>query len=291
MFDHEKILLIETMPACDTILVIWFKLLALAGKQNNNGEFMLTERVPYDAEMLAGIVKRELNTVKLALQTFEHFGMIEVVDDVISIANWAKYQNVERLEELKGITEAEDSEERKREQNRIRQQRYRKNKRDRILAEIPEHRVCAYCGKAEAQTLDHIIPQSKGGTDDPQNLVACCIPCNSSKQDRDLVDFLNNSLYLHSAGLDIQSILNNPKLNKYVIHDGEKFIPLRKQDVTQNVTRVTQDSVTCNAKSNAFAEKEKRSKKEKDSELETDSQNNTNTSLVTTFPAASNLSL
>jgi hypothetical protein len=116
--------------------------------------------------------------------------MIEVVDDVISIANWAKYQNVERLEELKGITEAEDPEERKREQNRVRQQRYKERKKQK----------------------------------------------------------------------NVEVTQGNAK-------------------VTLGNALVTQNSVTGNAKSNAFAEKEKRSKKEKDSELETDSQNNTNTSL------------
>ena len=35
IFDDEKILLIETLPDADAIIVIWFKLLCLAGKQNN----------------------------------------------------------------------------------------------------------------------------------------------------------------------------------------------------------------------------------------------------------------
>lgn len=34
MFDDEKIKLIETMPEADTIIVIWVKLLALAGRSN-----------------------------------------------------------------------------------------------------------------------------------------------------------------------------------------------------------------------------------------------------------------
>ena len=37
IFDDEKILLIEGLPSSDEIIVIWFKLLILAGKQNNNG--------------------------------------------------------------------------------------------------------------------------------------------------------------------------------------------------------------------------------------------------------------
>lgn len=45
--------------------------------------------------------------------------------------------------------------------------------------------VCSYCGVTEAQwCVDHIIPLSRGGTNDPDNLVACCFPCNSSKSDK-----------------------------------------------------------------------------------------------------------
>jgi hypothetical protein len=41
---------------------------------------------------------------------------------------------------------------------------------------------CAYCGKSGIQlTKDHVIPISKGGTDDIENIVPCCRQCNSSK--------------------------------------------------------------------------------------------------------------
>ena len=32
MFEHDKIKLIEALPDCDTILIIWVKLLTAAGK-------------------------------------------------------------------------------------------------------------------------------------------------------------------------------------------------------------------------------------------------------------------
>ena len=62
IFDDEKILMIETLPECDTIIVIWFKLLCLAGKQNNSGVFQMG-RIPYTDEMFATIFRRPLNTV------------------------------------------------------------------------------------------------------------------------------------------------------------------------------------------------------------------------------------
>jgi hypothetical protein len=40
---------------------------------------------------------------------------------------------------------------------------------------------CAYCQSEENITLDHIIPQCKGGLDIKTNVVACCHSCNQSK--------------------------------------------------------------------------------------------------------------
>lgn len=101
IFDDEKILLIESLPSADSIIVIWFKLLCLAGKNNNSGVFMLNERIAYTDEMLATIFRRDVNTVRLALKTFETYGMIEVINDVITIPNWSKHQTLDQLEERK----------------------------------------------------------------------------------------------------------------------------------------------------------------------------------------------
>ena len=37
IFDDEKVLLIESLPDAYAIITVWFKLLCLAGKQNNKG--------------------------------------------------------------------------------------------------------------------------------------------------------------------------------------------------------------------------------------------------------------
>ena len=49
-------------------------------------------------------------------------------------------------------------------------------KRRAIILKMHDY-CCAYCGD-EANTVDHVIPMSKGGTDDPNNLVAACSNCN-----------------------------------------------------------------------------------------------------------------
>lgn len=99
IFDDEKILLIETLPEADSIIVIWFKLLCLAGKQNNSGVFILNDKIPYTDKMLATIFRRKETIVALALQTFEKFGMIELINGVITIPKWSKHQTLDQIEE------------------------------------------------------------------------------------------------------------------------------------------------------------------------------------------------
>ena len=101
IFDDEKILLIEHMPSADSMIVIWFKLLCFAGKQNNSGVIMLNDRIAYTDEMLATIFRRDVNTVRMALKVFEQFDMIRIVDGVITIPNWGKHQNLDQLENKK----------------------------------------------------------------------------------------------------------------------------------------------------------------------------------------------
>ena len=48
---------------------------------------------------------------------------------------------------------------------------------------------CFWCG-LEADTVDHVVPVAKHGTDHDDNLVACCRRCNYSKKDSMPVDFL-----------------------------------------------------------------------------------------------------
>lgn len=42
---------------------------------------------------------------------------------------------------------------------------------------------CGYCG-GTANTIDHVLPRSRGGEDSWENLVACCLRCNNAKGDR-----------------------------------------------------------------------------------------------------------
>ena len=47
-----------------------------------------------------------------------------------------------------------------------------------------DHHTCAYCKAKENLTLDHILPQSRGGHDEWSNLITACLRCNLKKGNR-----------------------------------------------------------------------------------------------------------
>lgn len=104
LFDNRKIRQIEMLPEGDSIIVIWVKLMCLAGVVNDGGLVYFTRDIPYTDEMLATEFGRPLNIVRLALTTFQQFGMIDIVDNIIHLSSWEKYQNVEGMDRVREQT-------------------------------------------------------------------------------------------------------------------------------------------------------------------------------------------
>jgi 5-methylcytosine-specific restriction endonuclease McrA len=47
--------------------------------------------------------------------------------------------------------------------------------------------TCQFCGElgqTEDLTFDHVVPRSRGGKTTWENIVTCCVPCNSAKANR-----------------------------------------------------------------------------------------------------------
>lgn len=116
LFDNRKIRQIESLPDGDTLIVIWLKLLTLAGQTNDGGCVYFTPDIPYTDQLLATQFNRPLPTIQLALRTFEQFHMITIIDDLIKVTNWERYQSVDKMTEI-------------REYNRLAQQRSREKRR------------------------------------------------------------------------------------------------------------------------------------------------------------------
>ena len=126
--DSRKIKQIRKLPGGDSIALFWVFLMCLAGQTNDDGFIYFTPEVPFTEEMLADQFDMELNIVKMALATFQRFGMIEIINDVMCISNWERYQNVDGMDKI-------------REQNKERQQRFRnKKKQERLTSGDEEER-------------------------------------------------------------------------------------------------------------------------------------------------------
>ena len=106
MFDNRKIKQIGSIPEGDSLLLMWVQLLCLAGNVNDGGFIYLTKEIPYTDEMLATQFNKPISTVRLALKTFEQFGMIEIINNMIFLSSWEKYQSIDRLTEIREQTRA-----------------------------------------------------------------------------------------------------------------------------------------------------------------------------------------
>ena len=144
IFDNRKIKQIECLPDGDGVIVIWFKLLCLAGNINDNGLVYFTQDIPYTDQMLAAQFNRPINLIRFALETFMKFGMVEIVDDILHVSNWEKYQNVDRLNEL-------------REYNRIAKQKSRAKQK--LLQSVNDSQLT--CQSSQDTDIDKDIDKDK----------------------------------------------------------------------------------------------------------------------------------
>lgn len=87
------------------------------------------------------------------------------------------------------------------------------------------HQICACCGKkltTKTMTIDHIIPISRGGTNEMENLVALCETCNTEK---------GNIIYMPCGYYT--AIYNNSEILKMQGHVQQWFYQIKdKFDIT-----------------------------------------------------------
>ena len=87
---------------------------------------------------------------------------------------------------------------------------------------IRDNYICQYCS-SNAESIDHIVPKSRGGLHEWNNIVACCKMCNLKKADK-LLHETHLSLLkiprLPSENFWIKAILNSspdPAWKKYLM--------------------------------------------------------------------------
>lgn len=95
MYEDTKFKIIDRMPERDVIHYIWTRILALSGKINLEGKLYMSKNIPYSVETLAIEFNRNVNQVKLALDTFIQLEMVEVAEgNIYIVKNFAKHQNI-----------------------------------------------------------------------------------------------------------------------------------------------------------------------------------------------------
>jgi HNH endonuclease len=72
---------------------------------------------------------------------------------------------------------------------------------------------CAYCGcnveDGAKLTLDHLVAHSKGGSNEPTNLITCCHRCNSGRGNRSWRKFAGNVAQYINHGVTAVEIISH----------------------------------------------------------------------------------
>lgn len=61
---------------------------------------------------------------------------------------------------------------------------------------------CAYCGAETKLTVEHVVPVSKGGRTNKSNVIPACRSCNSSKQDKDMIEWYTAQPFYNKSRLE-----------------------------------------------------------------------------------------
>ena len=221
ILDDAKIKIIRSHPNGDSVVLLWIGLLCLAMKSSRPGTIEIADGLPYTLDDLANQFNIEKKTVEMGIALFVKYRMIEVFQGgVIDILNFSKHQSLDKIEFV-------------REQNRVRQRRHRKSK---LLAITSGN--CVYCGSKDNLEIDHIIPISHGGKGTDDNLVSACRDCNTSKNNHDILHFLNHILVDKA---DHKSINKNQNLMRIIRYDFDLSRYVTRDSVTVTPTDIDLD--------------------------------------------------
>ena len=116
IFSNRKIQILLREPDGDTYFRVWIQLLTIAIECNCNGKLVIGENKPMTIENFSKIMGKSKKKIEKIIKKFQELNMIIVEEGAYKIKNWDEYQSIESSEKYK-------------EQNRIRQQKYREKKK------------------------------------------------------------------------------------------------------------------------------------------------------------------
>ena len=145
IFLNRKIQILLKEQDGDTYFRVWIQLLTIAIECNCNGKLVIGENKPMTIENFSKIMGKSKKKVEKIIKKFQELNMLIVEEGAYKIKNWDKYQSIESSEKYK-------------EQNRIRQQKYR----ERLKSEKEKSNVTITENNAqEDNTLEEIIENNR----------------------------------------------------------------------------------------------------------------------------------
>lgn len=116
-FDNPKMAYIESLNNWKDVIIVWIKLLILAGECEAGGKIYVSKRVNFTSTTLSKKLRMNRTEVNKAVKELEILSMIEITSSyLITISNWERYQKLIEIDEL----------EKRKEQGRARSDRFRK---------------------------------------------------------------------------------------------------------------------------------------------------------------------
>lgn len=215
IFDNRKIKQIKSLPDGDSIILIWLQLMCLAGNVNDCGKVYLTEEIPYTEQMLSTAFNEPLATVQMALKVFEQFRMIDVIDDIIYISNWEKYQSVEGMERAKEL-------------HRIRQKNYRERKKllsdVSVTSQVTQGDAIDKDKDIEKEIKKDIRKKPKGFTPPTlEDVERYCLEKGLTIEPKAFIDYFTESNWIDSKG-------NKVRNWKQKLLTWQKYEPKQKEE-------------------------------------------------------------
>ena len=168
IFGNEKMLLLESLPNGGELILIWIKLLCLAGKSNQSGSFIIGGK-PYTDELFSIVFRRPAELVREALELFSELGMIVRDNGVVCIKNWMNYQSIEQMEMV-------------REQSKEKAAKYRENQKIELIREQTKDRVAKHREKQKIEQKKQSEAKDKKENvtqDVTQDVTQCNAECNA----------------------------------------------------------------------------------------------------------------
>lgn len=145
IFSNRKIQILLKEQDGDTYFRVWIQLLTIAIECNCDGKLVIGENKPMTIENFSKIMGKSKKKIEKIIKKFQELNMIILEEGAYKIKNWDEYQSIESSEKYK-------------EQNRIRQQKYReklKSEKEKSNVTITENNA------QEDNTLEEIIENNR----------------------------------------------------------------------------------------------------------------------------------